>query len=334
MKCFKINRKFLLLMTLFIFTESLYAQRNDELKIDTLIGIKIVEGKWGNGPGEFGIVWEDGKDFPFGPYIKPAVDTNGNIYINDKQNVRIMLYSRSGEYIRSYVIYGNELQIDKEGYLYLHTREGIKVLDKSGEFENLVKLPDDEKSYLFWGIDEEGHLLVKDIDEHIQYVLGNDGGVLKKGEKYRTFTPIANCEYEITHDSKNRNMTITIHTDKTKTPKQEAKIRTGLMAKIEYYYTIPLKVSISGNLIVTARMTEKPYDYIIMYVDITTKKIKKIYVFRSEKSIKGITVTNNPPILGQDGNIYQSGYSAKKDNPSYGGFWVKKYTLPEEDRPR
>lgn len=332
MSCFEINKKFLFFTTLFIFAELLCAQRNNEFEIDTLEGIKVVEGKWGSGPGEFGIAWNDEKDFPYGPYIKPVVDTDGNIYINDKQNARIVVYSKYGEHIHSYSIYGNELQIDKKGYLYLYTREGIKVLDKNGEFENLVKIPDNGRLYLFWGIDEEGHLLIKDIDEQIQYVLENDGRVLKKGKKHRTFMLIANREYEIVHDSKNRSMKITIHNNKT--TEQEVKINNDLMAKIECYYTIPLKVSLNKNLIVTSRMIEKPYEYIMMYVDIPTKNIKKIYVLRSEKSEKGISVANNPPIFGQDGNLYQSGYSTKKEDPSYGSFWVKKYVLPEEDRPR
>jgi len=62
----------------------------------------IIQGKWGNKPGEFGVWGEmiEGEEITYGP-SGIAVDSKGNIYILDMVNERIQKFDSEGKYLLS-----------------------------------------------------------------------------------------------------------------------------------------------------------------------------------------------------------------------------------------
>ena len=112
----------------------------------------IVRGKWGNGPGEFGL---DTSEPPgAGPSIF-TVSPNGDIYIADVVNKRIVAYDHNGNLLSNYSAdeWINTIDVDGDGYIYYTHDEGLKILDKDGKvitvsnYHGKVRL-DRDKIYL------------------------------------------------------------------------------------------------------------------------------------------------------------------------------------------
>lgn len=87
----------------------------NNVPIEEYVPKVILEGKWGNEPGEFGMA----SRFPLGLYDQytPSsltVDTNGNIYVLDFVNNRIQKFTKDGGYITSLSIDG--LKGELSGY--------------------------------------------------------------------------------------------------------------------------------------------------------------------------------------------------------------------------
>lgn len=104
----------------------------DTIKTRILKGVKIVEGKWGDKIGEFGLVVET--DMPFGPpHI--AVGRQGEIYVADEHNARVQVFDDMGKLVRVISIEEKSLldriAIDDSGNMHLvnHRVPKIAVFD-------------------------------------------------------------------------------------------------------------------------------------------------------------------------------------------------------------
>ena len=79
----------------------------DNVPIEEYVPKVIIEGKWGSGPGEFGIA----SRFPLGHFdqYKPnslAVNSKGQVYVLDYVNNRIQKFDREGKYLISIPVEG------------------------------------------------------------------------------------------------------------------------------------------------------------------------------------------------------------------------------------
>lgn len=78
----------------------------DNVPIEEYVPKVIIEGKWGSGPGEFGLINQG----PIGvgeKVYKPsslAVDSKGNIYILDTANNRVQKFDSAGKYALSILV--------------------------------------------------------------------------------------------------------------------------------------------------------------------------------------------------------------------------------------
>ncbi|MEO0094765.1 MAG: hypothetical protein ABIL66_02590 [candidate division WOR-3 bacterium] len=73
-------------------------QEIDTTKLEKYEKKVIIDAKWGNGPGEFGIIKE-------ACGIAPncyTIDKNGNIYIVDPVNARVQIFDTDGRYLREF----------------------------------------------------------------------------------------------------------------------------------------------------------------------------------------------------------------------------------------
>lgn len=82
----------------------------EQVQIEEYVPRVIIEGKWGTGPGEFGIYYDINEAEQFGiPYPTPnsiAVNSKGEIYILDLLNNRIQKFDSEGKYLLSISVFG------------------------------------------------------------------------------------------------------------------------------------------------------------------------------------------------------------------------------------
>ncbi|MCK4421594.1 hypothetical protein KAW18_09345 [candidate division WOR-3 bacterium] len=320
---------------------SVYPENKEKIDVKVLECEKVVFGKWGDNPGEFSIRWEDGLPYD-GPEIRPAIDKEGNIYLYDILNKRVSKYSKGGELLLSFKLNKEQLDslrmrgitMDKNENLYV----GNLVFSKQGMFIKSIhtEIPRKEVPFID-GILEKGELLVS--TDVYRYAINPEGKVIRKGEEYQRFTPINGKDYTLSSGPRKgrdkKDFILKIYDKKKKRSKELSfKVIDSLINKVVPQRLIPIRISIGGYVIVVCqRFTRNTY-YIVFYIDENRSQIVKAYVLPSEVSIKGVTFSHNPPVFGLDGNIYQSGYSAKEEDPEYGGYWVKRYIIPDEDKPR
>jgi len=114
--------------------EPLYGEIKFELEEDLIIGR------------------EDDENYMFYDFIKPGIDSEGNIFILDHGNCRIQKYDKNGNYLQTigrkgqgpgefedpFVIY-----LDSEDviYVYDNRRPYINIFEKDGNFERAIRLP-------------------------------------------------------------------------------------------------------------------------------------------------------------------------------------------------
>jgi hypothetical protein len=119
----KIMKIFYLIIVLMILSSSAFAE---------ITGKVVVRGKWGGGDNEFGL------DLSEPPGAGPsdfAVAPNGDIYIADFVNHRIVIYDHDGHFIRNlkrehWII---SLKVDSDGYIYYTDGHGLKIANNEGE---------------------------------------------------------------------------------------------------------------------------------------------------------------------------------------------------------
>lgn len=291
-------------------------------KITELEGERIVFGKWGNKHNEFGIRWEDGLPFD-GPAIQPAIDKEGNIYIVDALHREVKKFSIEGKHLLSFPSPpSSTILIDGSGNIYLDAGDGIKVFDKNGKFEEFISLKHllSGKGFLLTRLTEDNNFLIDDLGIHKSQLISKDGKILKE-------IPY----YEVKFDRKEKILKIHAQTrDKSKSI-VEIHMKDYPIGKLSMTWREFAGKNFQGYLIVITRRLNKPRNYLILYLDEGNAIIKKFYVLPTKGEP---TTTENPPVFGLDGNLYQSGFSTDLDNPSIGGYWVKRYIIPDEDKPR
>jgi|GEM_PF-2604269 len=117
-----------------------------------ITGKIIVRGKWGDGEKEFGLdASEPGGVGPSDFTVSP----NGDVYIADDLNHRIVVYDHNGDYFKSYAVDGwvGTIEVDEDGYIY-YTCDRLKIINKDGdviaasEYSGVVHL-DQNKIYLW-----------------------------------------------------------------------------------------------------------------------------------------------------------------------------------------
>ncbi|MCK4421635.1 hypothetical protein KAW18_12360 [candidate division WOR-3 bacterium] len=314
---------------LFLVSLSIHSQNKDKIDIKVLEGEKVVVGKWGSGLGEFGLKWEDDW-LPIGPYCDPAIDKEGNIYILDQVNVKVHKFSKEGKFLLSFPFSISKFPIggflvDREGNIYI----GDQVYSTEGKLKKRIpKFTDEKNTFLLTAINAEGHLIVENVDRCIQYIISNNGKIIKKGESNRIFTPVNGKNYQVEYDKKSGDLLVTIAEE----DKQERQIRVlteiSIVGKLSPNL-FNIRKTKGGYLTVNARKREKPFGYLVLYIDEKTKEITKVYFLPSENQE---TVEINDPVWGMDGNLYLTAFIAGDCNEC--GFWVKRYIIPEEDKPK
>jgi len=298
-------------------------------------GEKVVFGKWGDKPGEFSIKWEDGLPFT-GPEIVPAVDKNGNVYIYDVINKRVSKFSKEGKLLLTFNLTNEQLKdlkvigiaMDKSENLYI----GNLVFSKEGKLIRVIKSTSftGKGPFILMGVSEKENLLIKDVDPQVQHVVSKEGKTVKIGTANQAFTPIGDKNYSVSFidkSDKNTKMPYLKITNSNDKDRKEEKFlpNSSLLNNLKVKTLNPIKISKTGELIITARRQLRPLEYFLLYLNQENSSVTKAYVLPDEE-----ISTENPPVFGLDGNIYQSGFILGED----GGYWVKKFEIPDEDKPR
>jgi len=147
--------------------------KGEEAQKEVYVPEVIIEGKWGSGPGEFGLF----KREMSGDHGMPnciEVDKKGCLYILDPANGRILKFDKDGRFIRTidleatgfpegdkfhklypfyiqqdFSIESSEIKMDNNGYLYISATDRRKILkfSKNGKFLYEYNLPR-KKSYV------------------------------------------------------------------------------------------------------------------------------------------------------------------------------------------
>jgi hypothetical protein len=143
----------------------------------------IIEGKWGRGPGEFGVAWTYAHDVtlpesPSGSMSEPiypgslAVDSKGDIYILDTVNNRIQKFDKEGKYLLSIEVEsyaGNEQPIWYGKVKREDGSEGLDVVDSKDKQGNIIGV--DRWFPFYWPITVQGINIVIDSKDNLYYYL-------------------------------------------------------------------------------------------------------------------------------------------------------------------
>ena len=163
----------------------LFSQVNPDTLPEKYVKKVIIEAKWGNGPGEFGLDPLP-ESYEYTTYF--TVGPNGNIYIEDPNNCRINVYTKTGKFLREIkipgellTIYGGDtiapvltIGVDSEGYLYL-APVSSQVFGFKNDYPSVVKLDKDGKIIdwcIFEGPSVNPHCIYIDEKKDI-YLWGN-----------------------------------------------------------------------------------------------------------------------------------------------------------------
>ena len=129
----------------------------------------IIQGKWGNKPGEFGREGEaDVMD------LKPesmAVDSKGNIYILDFVNNRIQKFDSEGRYLKSIEVDGLRGPIYAWEFPYYNERMKEEIRRVKDGPEKPKGIPDDELIPYIWPPEVQGINIVIDSNDTLYYYL-------------------------------------------------------------------------------------------------------------------------------------------------------------------
>lgn len=308
-----------MVLCLIIFMQNFSLSDEHKPEVRVLKGVKVVEGKWGDGPGEFGIKWDE-LGLPFGPYPDVAVDKEGNIYVGDDVNHRVQKFSKNGKYLLSlggkkgedswiYGVLG--LVVDEDGSVYVGQGKFIQIFDKNGTYRKLIPLDSVVgECPILWGIDEERNFLI-DGDEGKGHLVAQNGKVIRSHDK--DFMPAGDKDYYCYYDRIGRNNKFV-----TVKERQKSALAVKTATKVGRRRAFPMWLSPEGYFITINYGAGSSYkDEIILYINQQGETVREYIIPNAWSSI-----------LGLDGNFYDAGYLQEPNNLDYGGFWVKKYTIP------
>jgi len=314
---FKIRKKAFLIICSIVAVLGIatYASTSQILKtnppeIIELKGQKIIFGKWGDKPGEFGI--DLSEIIPYtGPETRPAVDKEGNVFIYDRVTNRVSKFSNEGKLLLYFNLTAGQLKnlrmlgivLDKKGDLYI----GNLKFGKNGKFLENIPIGVSKKAIpIIYGFSENSDMIVSTDDFHC--LIDSKGKIVRQGPKNQRFTPIGNKDYTISpgggeNDIRGDLILKSQDINKREEKKVPISLNSGFLSGVKLKTLSPIKLSQNGNLITVARKRSHPLNYMLLHINENSKRVTKAYVLPDEE-----VSTENPPVFGLDGNIYQSGF--------------------------
>lgn len=154
----------------------------DNVPIEEYVPKVIIAGKWGAGPGEFGVAWtyasdinapqEESGDIPPIYPASLAVNSKGDIYILDTVNNRIQKFNPNGEYLKSIEVDSYNGKEQPIWYGKIKTSGGIYVLDRVLNKASQGSVVGVDKWFPFyWPLTAEGINVVVDSKDTLYYYL-------------------------------------------------------------------------------------------------------------------------------------------------------------------
>lgn len=156
----------------------------------------IIDAKWGKGPGEFGLMEEEGR---WGPESL-AIDNQGNIYMLDSINKRIQKFNKEGKYMASINLdphirfrCPDDLCIDQVGNLYV-LRKGfpggiVRQYTQKGELVREYPISNEIGQVWNINVDESGNLFVEGLEGYVRTKKGAFRKVYQLGTKDKAHDP-------------------------------------------------------------------------------------------------------------------------------------------------
>jgi hypothetical protein len=168
----------------------------DQVPIEEYVPKVIIEGKWGTGPGEFGVAWTYASDVNVPqdesgaiPPLYPsslAVNSEGEIYILDSVNNRIQKFTADGTFIKSIPV---DAYVGEEQPIWYGKVKGEsgnyvfdKVLDKNLEGKEIGI---DKWFPFFWPLTVQGINIVIDSKDDLYYYLKRTKDGKESGEVWQ-----------------------------------------------------------------------------------------------------------------------------------------------------
>lgn len=155
----------------------------DNVPIEEYVPQVIIEGKWGNEPGEFGVAWTYANDTsspmsPSGSESMPiypsslAVDGKGNIYVLDTINNRIQKFDAEGKFLKAIHIDAYMGEEQPIWYGKVKTEDGMEILDRVESKDKSGRTIGVDKWFPFyWPITAQGINIVIDSKDNLYYYL-------------------------------------------------------------------------------------------------------------------------------------------------------------------
>lgn len=171
-------------------TSSVETVNADNVPVEEYVPKVIIEGKWGTGPGEFGVAWtyasdvnspqdESGEIPPIFP-SSLAVDSKGYIYVLDTVNNRIQKFNTSGKYLKSIDVESYNGKEQPIWYGGVQSNEGGYVLDRVlGKTKQGSLIGTDKWFPFYWPLTALGINIVMDSKDNLYYYLKR----VKNGEE-------------------------------------------------------------------------------------------------------------------------------------------------------
>jgi len=159
------------------------AVNGDNVPIEEYVPKVIIEGKWGTGPGEFGVAWTYASDTdspmsPSGSKSMPiypsslAVDGKGNIYVLDAINNRIQKFDAEGKFLKAIAADAYMGEEQPIWYGKVKAEDGREILDRvdsKGKSGRTIGV--DSWFPYYWPITVEGINIVIDSKDTLYYYL-------------------------------------------------------------------------------------------------------------------------------------------------------------------
>jgi hypothetical protein len=168
----------------------------ENVPIEEYVPKVIIEGKWGTGPGEFGVAWTYASDTespmsPSGSKSMPiypsslAVDGKGNIYVLDAINNRIQKFDAEGKFLKAMAVDAYMGEEQPIWYGKVKAEDGREILDRvdsKGKSGKTVGV--DAWFPYYWPITIEGINIVIDSKDTLYYYLKRTKDGKETGEAW------------------------------------------------------------------------------------------------------------------------------------------------------
>jgi hypothetical protein len=157
--------------------------KEEGVLIEEYVAKVIIEGKWGTGPGEFGVAWTyagdtDSPMSPSGSKSMPiypsslAVDGKGDIYVLDVINNRVQKFDAEGKFIKAIDVEAYSGEEQPIWYGKVTTEDGGEILDRVDSKDKSGKIVGVDCWFpYYWPLTVEGINIVIDSKDTLYYYL-------------------------------------------------------------------------------------------------------------------------------------------------------------------